>query len=147
MTELWFDRDTGPLRQRGALRYAVRADGVWALRTDQLTHPADIAEESAELFGTYGAAAHGIAHLLLGDDVGLPAELERWAVAPDRPAAALGGWQPALITIDGQASLGLTREFGNQRVFASTLGGRHVTGLAPRAAGLSLRTVNSGEAT
>ena len=147
MTELWFDRDTESLHQRGALRYVVRADGVWALRTDQLTHPADIAEESAELLGIYGAAAHGIAHLLLGDGVGLPADLERWAVAPDRPAAALGRWEPALITIDEQASLGLTREFGDQRVFASTLGGQHVTGLAPRAVGVSLRTVSPGVAT
>jgi hypothetical protein len=147
VTELWFDRDTGSPHQRGALRYVVRADGVWAVRTDQLTHPADIAQESAELLGIYGAAAHGIAHLLLGDGVGLPAELERWAVAPDRPAAALGGWEPALINIDEQATLGLTRAFGDQHVFASTLGGRHVAGLAPRAVGVSLRTVNPGAAT
>lgn len=142
MTELWFDRDTGPSRRRGTLRYAVRADGVWALRTDRLTHPSDVAEESAELLGLYGAAAHGIAHLLLGDGVGLPAELERWAVAPDRPAAALGGWKPVLITIDGRASLGLTREFGDQRVFVTTLSGQHLTGLAPRSAAVSLHTVS-----
>lgn len=146
MTELWFDPDAGATRQRGALRYAIRADGVWALRTDPLTHPADVAEESAELLGLYGAAAHGIGHLLLGDGVGLPAELQRWASAPDRPAAELGGWQPALITVDERASLALTREFGDQRLFVSTLGGRHVTGLAPRAAAVSLRTASAGAA-
>jgi len=142
MSELWFDRDTGVHRQRGALRYAVRADGVWAVRTGQFIYPADSAEESAQLLSIYGGAAHGLAHQLLQAGVGLPAELERWATVPDRPAAALGGWEPTLITIDDQASLGLTREFGGEYVFASTLAGRHISGLAPRGASVSLHTVH-----
>jgi hypothetical protein len=66
-----------------------------------------LAQESAGLLGLYGAAVHGLGHLLLGDDVRPPAELERRATAPEVPLADLGGRVPVLLSVDGEAHLSL----------------------------------------
>jgi len=132
MTDLWFDRDLDRIAHRGALVYTARPGRVWAVLVTERTFPDDLGQESAELLGTYGAAAHGIGHLLLGDGVTLPRDLERWATAPDIPSAELGGWHPVLLSVDDHACLAVARDFGDHRVHATTLADGHLTVLAPR---------------
>lgn len=131
MTDLWFDDDQGRISRRGGMLYVARPDGVMAVLVTDRTFASDLAQESAELLGLYGAAAHGIGHLLLGDEIRLPRDLEQWATTPNVPAAQLGGWYPVLISIDGKACLALARSFESHCVYATTLGDSHLTVLAP----------------
>lgn len=133
MTDIWFDRDLGRISRRGALLYVARPEGIWAALTTGRTFEGDLAQESAELLGLYGAAVHGIGHLLLSDDVRLPPDLEQWAIAPRIPMAELGGWVPALLSLDGQAYLSLARGFGDHRAYAATLADGHLAVVAPAA--------------
>jgi hypothetical protein len=132
MSDLWFARDPGTtVSQRGTMLFASCPGGVWATLFQDLTYADDPAAESAELLGLYGALVHGAGHLLLGDGVQLPPELEYWATAPDRPAAELGAWEPRLVLVEGSPRLFLGRNFDGVRAFASTWSGRHVIVLAP----------------
>jgi hypothetical protein len=131
MTELWFDREFGPLSRRGAMLYASRPDGIWAVLRTERTHPADLDQESDELLGLYGASVHGVGHLLRGDDVRLPSNLEQWSTAPSVPMAQLGSWAPCLISIDEYSHLALTRDFDGLRVFATTWTDQHLTIVVP----------------
>ncbi|HEY0487689.1 MAG TPA: hypothetical protein VGD72_15690 [Mycobacteriales bacterium] len=131
MAELWFDRELGPLSRRGSMLYTSRPDGIWAVLRAERTHPADLDQESGELLGLYGASAHGVGHLLLGDAVRLPPSLEQWSTAPTVPMAQLGSWVPRLLSIDGASQLALTRDFDGLRVFATTWSDQHLTVVAP----------------
>lgn len=131
MSDLWFDDDQDRISRRGGMLYVSRPDGVWAVLATDRTFPDDLAQESAELLGLYGAAVHGIGHLLLGDEICLPRDLEQWAMTPNLPMAQLGGWNPVLISVDGDACLALARDFGSHRVYTTTLGDSHLTVLAP----------------
>jgi hypothetical protein len=133
MTDLWFEQELENISRRGALLFAVRPGGVWAVLTQELVSADDLALESGELLGLYGAAVHGVGHLLLGAGVALPTELEHWATAPDVPMAALGSWIPRVISIDGSAQLALGRDFDSLRAVATTGAGRHVLCIAPSA--------------
>jgi hypothetical protein len=133
MTGLWFDRELGRLSRRGGMVHAAHHGTVWAVLVTDLVHPGDLAQESRELLGYLGAAAHGIGHLLLGDGVHLSAELADWGTAPDIPLAELGRWVPALISIDGSAQLALTRDFHGLRVFASIWSAQYLTLVTPSA--------------
>jgi hypothetical protein len=134
VTDLWFDRDLGRLDRRGGMLYAARPGELWAVYREELAVPGvpqDPAQQARELLGEYGSMLHGAGHLLVGDGVALPPSLEAWAIAQDRPAAELGGWEPSLVTVDGEAHLALRRDFGDLRFFATTFGGGHLIALTP----------------
>jgi hypothetical protein len=132
MTDLWFARDFGArISRRETMLFTSSPGEVWAAIWQDLTFPDDLALESDQLLGHYGALVHGAGHALLVDGVQLPPELHEWAFAPDRPAAELGGWEPQLLLVDGATRLSLRREFGGVRAFASTLPGRNVVVFAP----------------
>jgi hypothetical protein len=133
MADLWFTRDLGRLERHGALLYTVAPGGVWAVLRLERTFPGDLAQESAELLGTYGALAHGVGHLLAGDGVVLPPEFLHWATAPNVPADQLGAWEPALIEVDGAAQTALARRFGGLTLFAATWEDEHLALLLPTA--------------
>lgn len=135
MTTLWFDRDLGPVVRRGALLYAPSPEGVWAVLSAERTYPEDIGEESDQLLGLYGAAVHGIGHLMLGDGVPLPDEFTAWATAPTVPMAQLSRWEPVLLSVDGSAQLALARTFDRLRVVTTTLHDVHLTVVTPSDAG------------
>jgi hypothetical protein len=130
MTDLWFDRELSDISRGGGVLYASRPGQLWAIHLTQLVH-SDTQQESTELLGLYGSAAEGIGYSLLKHGQSLPPSLEEWATARSVPAADLGGWQPTLVTIDGQAHLALTRTFETVNVFATTWNDQHVTALTP----------------
>jgi len=111
--------------------------------TQDLVYPDDLALESDQLLGHYGAGWGGIGHLLLSDGVALPPELGHWATARDVPASQLGSWVPRLVTFDGAPQVSLSRDFGTLWAFATTYAGRHVLGLAPSTEEL-VKLVNYG---
>ena len=131
MTDLWFDRELGRLSRRGALLYAARADGIWAVLVSERTFPDDLGQESHEALGLYAASATGAGHLLLGDGVALPAELAQWSTAPTAPLSQLGPWEPCLISVNRSAQLALSHDFGGLRAWATTCADRHITALTP----------------
>ncbi len=131
MTDLWFDRDLGALTRRGNLLYATPPGEVWAVERTERVFPDDLAQESKELLGLFGAMVHVVGNFLVRDGVQLPTSLDHWATSPDRPAAKLGKWTPCLISIDGSVHLALSRSFDTLRTFATTWHDQHVAILTP----------------
>lgn len=131
VTDLWFDRDLDDISRRGGMLYASYPGAVWAVLLSELVYPDDVEQESDQILGHFGAFAHGVGHLLLGDGVQLSASLEQWATVPNVPMAQLGSWVPCLVSIDGSAQLALHRDFDGLRVFASTWSARHLTIVTP----------------
>lgn len=114
--------------------YASRAGQLWAVhRLDLYVEgvPENLAQQGREALGQYGASAGDAAYVLIRDNVVLPPSLQEWGFARDRPAADLGGWEPTLITIDGDAHLALRRDFDEVRAFATTFVDEHLLVLAP----------------
>ena len=111
--------------------YASGPDGLWAVLVQERTHPTDVGQESAELPGLYGAAVHGIGHLLQGDGVVLPPVFASWATAPDVPLGGFGPWRPCLVTVDGSAQLALTHDLDDLQVLATTWKDVHVVVVTP----------------
>jgi hypothetical protein len=132
MSELWFEHQPEDLSRRGEnLLFAVRPGEVLAVLTEEPLYPNDLALENRELLGAFGAAVHGIGHLLIGAGVPLPPNLTHWSTVPDVPMADLGGWTPTLISIDDKIQLALNRDFDPLQAVATTWLGRHVVCIAP----------------
>lgn len=132
MSDTWFARDFGTSVARwGTMLFTASPSEVWATIWQDLTYPDDLALESDQLLGHYGALVGGTGHQLLNEGVHLPRELEQWATARDRPAAELGGWEPGLMLLDGATRLSLGRRFGGVRAFATTLPDRNLIVFAP----------------
>ena len=136
MVDLWFDGDHGPLFRRGESLYARRPDeprGVLRQEVSTAGVPDDLVEQGEELLGRYGVLVGGAADQLDSAGVSLPAELQRWGTAQDRPAAELGGWEPTLIAVDGVAHLALRRPFDEVCAYAITFRHEHIIVIAPTA--------------
>lgn len=136
MTDLWFDQEPGEPTRWGRMLYTASpsaAGPVWAVLTSDIVHPDDLAQESRDVLGQYGACVHGMGHLLHTLGISLPIDLEQWSTAASIPAQDLGSWIPCLISLNQVFQSALSREFTGARAFVTTWAGQYLTVLVPGA--------------